>query len=196
MFTGIVTEQGNVRRARQKGGILVLEIDSAYCAKDMRTGDSVAVNGVCLTAIEVGRRRFTVEAIPETLVRTTLPSLHKGSQVNLELAARVGDRVGGHLVQGHVDGTALAVRVEDDEGSKRMWFEADEDLLKYLIPKGSVTLDGIALTVVEVGRTSFQIAVIPHTLSVTSLGSVQAGSRVNLEVDQIAKYVERLAQRN
>jgi riboflavin synthase len=191
MFTGIVVEQGTVKRARNKG-VLYLEIEAPHLSKELRVGDSVAVNGVCLTATSANRKRFEVEAMPETLARSTLDRVAKGSLVNLELPARLNDRLGGHLVQGHVDGIATAVRVEEDEGARLMWFEVDEDLLRYMVPKGSVTLDGVSLTLVDVGRTTFQVAIIPHTLAVTSLGSVEVGSLVNVEVDLLAKYVERL----
>ena len=130
--------------------------------------------------------------MPETLARSTLAEVKKGSLVNLELPARLNDRLGGHLVQGHVDGVARAVRVEEDEGARLMWFAVDEDLLRYMVPKGSITLDGVSLTLVDVGRTTFQVAIIPHTLEVTSLGSVEVGTEVNVEVDLLAKYVERL----
>ena len=191
MFTGIVIDQGTVKRAKVSGGVLQLEIESPKTARDLDIGDSVSVNGVCLTATETGRKRFGVEAIPETLARSTLDSVKKGASVNLELAARLGDRIGGHLVQGHVDGVAKALRVEEDEGARRMWFELDEGLLRYLVPKGSVTLDGVSLTIVEVGRTSFQVAIIPHTLQATTLGAVEPGTLVNVEVDLVAKYIER-----
>jgi len=125
-------------------------------------------------------------------VLTTLGSLGKGLTVNLELPARLVDRLGGHLVQGHVDGTAHVTRVEDDDGALRVWFSAPDDILRYMVPKGSVTLDGVSLTVVEVGRTSFQVALIPHTLSVTTLAKLEPGTKVNVEVDVVAKYVERL----
>jgi len=191
MFTGIVIEQGRVKRARTKG-VLELEIEAPQVAKELRVGDSVAVNGVCLTATIANRKRFEVQAVPETLARSTLGEVDKGSLVNLELPARLNDRLGGHLVQGHVDGVATAVRVEEDEGARLMWFEVDEDLLRYMVPKGSITLDGVSLTLVDVGRTTFQVAIIPHTLGVTSLGSVDVGTPVNVEVDLLAKYVERL----
>jgi riboflavin synthase len=191
MFTGIVVDQGSVRRAKRSAGVLQLEVEAPRTAKDLDVGDSVSVNGVCLTATETGRRRFSVEAIPETLARSTLGMVKRGQTVNLELAARLGERIGGHLVQGHVDGVAEATRVEEDEGAKRMWFALDQGLLRYLVPKGSVTLDGVSLTVVEVGRTSFQVAIIPHTLAMTTLGRVEPGVRVNVEVDLIAKYIER-----
>jgi riboflavin synthase len=155
----------------------------------------VAINGVCLTATDTSRKRFSVQAMAETLARSNLGGLSKGDPVNLELPARLSDRLGGHLVQGHVDGTARVVRIENSDDACRVWFEADDAILCYLVAKGSVSLDGVSLTVVEVGRTTFQVAHIPHTLAVTTLGSVQVGNRVNVEVDILAKYVERLLER-
>lgn len=193
MFTGITQERGTVRRAKNRG-VLELEIEAPAVARELSRGDSVSVNGVCLTATGTGRRRFTTEAVQETLSLTTLGGLRKGQAVNLELAARLGDRIGGHLVQGHVDGVATTVRLEEDEGSRRIWFEADEDLLRYMVQKGSITIDGVSLTLVEVGRSTFQVAVIPHTLGVTTFGALARGDRVNVEVDVLAKYVERLVR--
>ena len=195
MFTGIVLERGTVRRARERAGLLDLEIDAPQIARELKVGASVAVNGVCLTTTAATRRRFGVQAMGETLARTTLGSLRKGSTVNLELPARLSDRLGGHLVQGHIDGIARVIRAEDDEGARRIWFAAEHEVLGYMVDKGSVTLDGVSLTIVEVGRTSFQVALIPHTLEVTTMGSLTVGSKVNVEVDVIAKYVERLASR-
>jgi len=193
MFTGLVTERGTISKIREKGGVRSIEIEAPAIARALDTGDSVSVNGVCLTAVDVTRRRFTAEVVPETLARTTLRDVAKGDAVNLELAARLADRLGGHLVQGHVDGTARVVRIEDEDEARRMWWSADDDLLRYMVPKGSVALDGVSLTIVEVGRTSFQVALIPHTSDVTSLGEARVGTQANVEVDVIAKYVERLA---
>jgi riboflavin synthase len=195
MFTGIVVAQGTVRRVRSRDGIIVLEIDAPKLARELDVGDSIAVNGVCLTATSSGRKRISVEVVSETQSRSTLGALERGSNVNLELPARLSDRLGGHLVQGHVDGVASAIRVEDDEGAKRVWFTADEDILRYLVAKGSITLDGVSLTLAEVGRTSFQVALIPHTLAATTLGALAVGDAVNVEVDVVAKYVERLLER-
>lgn len=192
MFTGIVVERGNVKRAKERKGLLELEIEAPDVAKDLKRGDSVAVNGVCLTATTTGRRRFSTQAMEETLARSTLGSLKRGSFVNLELAARLNDRLGGHLVQGHVDGIGRVIRVEDEDGAKRVWLSVSEDLLRYMVAKGSVTLDGVSLTIVEVGRTSFQVALIPHTLGATTLGDVAVDRSVNVEVDIVAKYIERL----
>lgn len=193
MFTGIVVDRGVVRKMRDRGH-LELEIEAPAIARELERGDSVSVNGVCLTATDTSRKRFTTEVMPETLARSTLEGVSKGSSVNLELSAKLGDRMGGHLVQGHVDGTAEAARVEEESTARRIWFKADEDLLRYMVPKGSITLDGVSLTIVDVGRTTFQVAIIPHTLSATTLGSVEPGSVVNVEVDVLAKYVERLSR--
>lgn len=192
MFTGIVIAQGRVTRARERKGSLDIEIDAPKVAREVSIGDSVAVNGVCLTAVKTGRRSMRFEAIEETLARSTLGNLKRGRFVNLELAARLSDRLGGHLVQGHVDGLARVVRIEDEDDSKRVWFETPTELLKYLVPKGSVALDGVSLTVADVGARTFQVALIPHTLSETTLGELTTNSVVNVEVDVIAKYVERL----
>ncbi|MGH2737122.1 MAG: riboflavin synthase [Actinomycetota bacterium] len=192
MFTGIVTHLGIVKRAKQRAGLLDLEIEAPGIARQLGEGDSVAVSGVCLTATHSGRRTFKTQAVEETLARTTLGSLKRGSAVNLELAARLADRLGGHLVQGHVDHTARVARIEEMDGSTRVWFSADDDVLRYLVAKGSVALDGVSLTIVEVGRSTFQVALIPHTLDATTLKDLAVGSLANVEVDVIAKYVERL----
>lgn len=192
MFTGIVIERGTVKRAKERKGLLELEIEAPRVARELQRGDSVSVNGVCLTATEVSRRRFSLQAMQETLARSTLGALGKGVGVNLELAARLQDRLGGHLVQGHVDAVGSVVRIEEEDEARRVWFAADADVLRYMVPKGSVALDGVSLTVVEVGHTSFQVALIPHTLDATTFGDLGLGSQVNVEVDVIAKYVERL----
>ncbi|MDQ4124698.1 MAG: riboflavin synthase [Actinomycetota bacterium] len=195
MFTGIVTHLGKVTAARSRDGLLALEVTAPDIAKELDEGDSVAVNGVCLTAVDTTRRRFRAEVMGETLARSTFDDLRKGSPVNLELPARLSDRLGGHLVQGHVDGTARVLRIEEGDGARRLWLEAPDEVLRYLVAKGSVALDGVSLTIVEVGRTSFQVAIIPHTLKATTIGALKVGSKVNVEVDVLAKYVERLMER-
>jgi riboflavin synthase len=194
MFTGIVLGQGTVRKVRGHG-VVTLEFDAPQIARELKIGDSVAVNGVCLTATSSGRKKFEVQAMPETLARSTIGGLKRGSKVNLEPAMRFNDRLGGHLVQGHVDGTATVIRIEDDADARRVWFSADDELLRYMVPKGSITLDGVSLTLVEVGRTSFQVALIPLTLQVTTFESLRVGSTVNVEADVLAKYVERLLKK-
>jgi riboflavin synthase len=192
MFTGIVIEQGRVAKAKHSRGLLEIEVEAPQVARGLKRGDSVALNGVCLTATSIGRRRFGAQAMAETLERSTLSSLRKGATVNLELAARLHDRLGGHLVQGHVDAVARVARIEDKDGARRIWLTAGEDVLRYLVEKGSVALDGVSLTIVDVGRTAFEVALIPHTLDATTLGGLKVGAEVNVEVDVIAKYVERL----
>lgn len=194
MFTGIVTNLGVVKKARRSGAGLELEVEAASIARELEVGDSVAINGVCQTATRASRRRFVTEAMEETLAVTTLGSLQRGSAVNLELPARLTDRIGGHLVQGHVDGPARVVRIEESQGATRAWLSPGSEALRYIVPRGSATIDGVSLTVVEVGRTSFQVALIPHTLEATTLKDLTVGSQVNLEVDIIAKYVARFTQ--
>jgi riboflavin synthase len=193
MFTGIVTSLGVVRKARKRARILDLEIVAPGLARQLQIGDSVSVNGVCLTATRTSRKTFSTQAMNETLEVTTTGSLAKGSIVNLELAARMSDRIGGHMVQGHIDHTARVIRIENLDGIRRIWFEPTEEVLRYLVPKGSIAIDGVSLTIVEVGLTSFHVALIPHTLEITTLKDLSVGSVVNLEVDVIAKYVERFA---
>ena len=195
MFTGIVGSRGTVRKARRRDGLVALEIDAPDVAKELEVGDSVAVNGICLTATATRRRRFSIQAMRETLDRSTLGDVARGSIVNLELPARIGDRLGGHLVQGHVDAVARVERVEDDGAARRVWVGVSESMLRYVVAKGSVALDGVSLTVVAVGPTGFEVALVPHTLAATTLGNVRVGERLNLEVDVLAKYVERLMER-
>lgn len=195
MFTGIVTHLGHVQKATTRRGLLELRIEAPGIAKELKRGDSVAVNGVCLTATETSRKAFRAQAMGETLARSTLGTLRRGSDVNLELPARLADRLGGHLVQGHVDGVAEVARIEDDEGARRLWFKCSGELLGYMVPKGSITIDGVSLTIVDVGATTFQVAIIPHTLDATTFSDLRAGSTVNIEVDVIAKYVKRFVER-
>jgi len=195
MFTGIVIGTGTVKRARMRAGVQELEIEAPREARELKKGDSIAVNGVCLTVTQAGRRRFELQVVPETLARTTLGEISKGDSVNLELPTRATDRLGGHFVQGHIDGRARVIRVEEDEGARRVWLTTGDDLLRYMVMKGSITLDGVSLTLAEVGRTSFQVALIPHTLAATTLGSWKVGTEANVEVDVLAKYVERLMER-
>ncbi|MFN2526132.1 MAG: riboflavin synthase [Actinomycetota bacterium] len=192
MFTGIVTEQGRVTQVADGRAPMRLEIKAPDSSGRLNRGDSVAINGVCLTVVESGRRRFAVEVVDETLARSTLGSLRKGAAVNLELPLRPVDRLGGHFVQGHVDGKGRIRRLEASRGGTRIWVEVDEGLLRYIVSKGSVALDGVSLTVVEVGSVTFQVALIPHTLSETNLGRLEVDDEVNVEVDLLAKYVASL----
>jgi riboflavin synthase len=194
MFTGIITELGVVRKARSRRGVLNLEIGAPATARRLAVGGSVAVNGVCLTAVSTSRRRFATEVMGETVSRSTLGTLRRGAPVNLELPMRLADRLGGHLVQGHVDGVAVVTRIEQEEIARRVWLRPGADLMRYIVDKGSIGLDGVSLTVVEAGVETFQVALIPHTLGATTLDGLGRGSEVNVEVDLIAKYVDRLSR--
>jgi riboflavin synthase len=195
MFTGIVEELGTVRAVVPNAGGARIEIVAKAVLEDAALGASIAVNGCCLTVVELLDDGWAADAVTETLDRTSLGSLTAGDPVNLERPVRLADRLGGHVVQGHVDGVgALRERVALPDGSTRMTFSAPPTVLRYVVEKGSVTVDGISLTVAALddGAGTFDVAVIPHTLAVTTLGSTAVGDQVNLEVDLVAKYVERL----
>jgi riboflavin synthase len=193
MFTGIVEEMGRVRSVAPNAGGARLEIDATAVLDDATIGASIAVNGCCLTVVELGDDRWSADAVTETLDRTALGRLAAGDRVNLERPVRVEDRLGGHIVQGHVDGVgSLVDRDALPDGSTRMRFAAPAGLLRYIVEKGSITVDGISLTVAAVHEDGFDVAVIPHTLAVTNLGAKVPGDPVNLEVDVLAKYVVRL----
>ena len=193
MFTGIVEECGRVRRIDHHDGGARLEIECARVLDDAQDGASIAVNGCCLTVVDLGNGWWAADAVVETLERTSLGGLRAGDPVNLERPVRLADRLGGHVVQGHVDGVGTVTAREPlDDGSTRVTIATPSGLMRYVVEKGSVTVDGISLTVAALHDDGFSIAVIPHTLAVTTLGTVQPGDRVNLEVDVLAKYVERL----
>lgn len=195
MFTGIVRELGRV--VSRSGGLegLRLEIDAPGIAPAVEVGGSVAINGVCLTAEAVEGPRLVFHAVPETLRRTTLGSLAAGSEVNLEPALRAGDAMGGHIVQGHVDGVGRVQSVEAEGDGLRVIVEAPDEILRYCVEKGSIAVEGVSLTVAELHDDSFGLALIPHTLSETTLADLVPGRQVNLEIDVLAKYVERLVPR-
>ncbi len=192
MFTGIVREQGAVVSAEDVSDGRTLVLRAPVTAPATRIGDSVAVNGCCLTAAEVAEPLLTFHAVPETLSRTTLGDLRPDDLVNVEPALRVGDPLGGHFVQGHVDAVGRVQSVEAEGEGLRVFVEAPEDVLRYCVDKGSVTVDGVSLTVAEVAPDAFAVALVPHTIEATSLSALRPGQRVNLEADVLAKYVERL----
>ncbi len=194
MFTGLVKDLGQVDRLERSDDGARLRIRTAL-AEELREGDSVAINGVCLTATAVNGGWFDAEAVNETLARTTLGALSKDSRVNLELPLRVGDRLGGHLMQGHVDGLGTVSGIEDDGFSRRVRIDVDAQLLRYVVEKGSIAVDGVSLTVADVDPRSFTVALIPETLERTNLGASEIGTQVNLEVDVLAKYVEKAVRR-
>ena len=200
MFTGIVSELGTVATATPAGGGASFTIAAPQTCVGLAIGDSIAVNGVCLTAVAVAAGRFTVEAVSETLQRTNLGDLSEGSVVDLERPVEAaGGRFDGHVVQGHVDGVGTVQSIESEGTSKRIRISVPAGLARYLVEKGSVTVDGVSLTITAVSAVAdhdpwFEIVLIPHTLDVTVLGVRAVGDRVNLEVDILAKYVERLME--
>jgi riboflavin synthase len=187
VFTGIVRERGRVSSFEDGR----LQVESTIEAS---LGDSVAVAGVCLTVVDGDRKTLAFDVVPETVARSSLGSLRTGSEVNLEPALRAGDPLGGHMVQGHVDGVGRVRSVEPEGEGRRIWFDASAELLRYCVEKGSIAVDGASLTVAAVDAGGFAVALIPHTLELTTLGLLGPGAAVNLEVDVIAKYVERLAR--
>lgn len=193
MFTGIVEEAGRVQAVEARAEGRRLRIEAAQVLEDLRQGDSVSVSGVCLTAVEIDGSGFWVDVSRETLERTTLGEARAGTPVNLERAMPASGRLGGHIVQGHVDGTGV-VRVMEERGGGDWWLEveAPQEVARYLVYKGSVAVDGISLTVARVEGPVFAVAVIPHTWAHTTLRDARPGVRVNLEIDILAKYVERL----
>jgi len=188
MFTGIVRERGRVASMRQEPEGLRLEIDAPATASQLGVGDSVSISGACLTATAVSNGRFSVTAVAETLDRTTLGRLAPEDEVNLETATRAGDPLGGHFVQGHVDAVGRIASVDDG----RVWIEAAPEILRYCVEKGSIAVNGVSLTIAALRGDAFEVALIPHTLEVTTFGAMQQGDDVNLEVDLLAKYVEKL----
>jgi len=195
VFTGIVRELGTVVEADGGDDGLALVIEGPETAAATAIGDSVAIDGVDLTATEIADGRMRFHAVPETLARTTLGALAPGTDVNLEPALRAGEPFGGHYVQGHVDGVVTVRSLAREGESLRVWFDVPSELRHYVVEKGSVTLAGVSLTVADVDTGGFAVALIPHTLAVTTLGAIADGDRLNLEVDVLAKYVEQLLAR-
>ena len=193
MFTGIVQAVGRVRTVEKRGADARLALDaSGLGIDDVAIGDSIAVAGVCLTVVALDASGFAADVSPETLSRTTLGTLAAGDPVNLEKSLRLADRLGGHLVAGHVDGVGKVVAVHEDGAAQRWIFSAPRALARYIAVKGSIAIDGTSLTVNEVDGNTFGITLIPHTLAVTTFGARKVGDAVNLEVDLVARYVERL----
>ena len=192
MFTGIVEELGTVEALEDQGDAVRLTVRGAHVMLDARLGDSISVNGCCLTVAARDAETFTADVMRETLDKTSLGALAPGGRVNLERAVTPTTRLGGHVVQGHVDGTGTVVRREPSEHWELVEVSLPAGLSRYLVDKGSITVDGVSLTVVSAGSDSFTVSLIPETLARTTLGHKQPGDPVNLEVDVIAKYVERL----
>jgi riboflavin synthase len=191
MFTGIVEGTGLVTEANEADGVRRLTIQSPVVA-GMPVGGSISVNGACLTAVAVVADRVSLEIVPETLDRTALGRISDGDPVNLERPMSAASLFDGHIVQGHIDGVATVVGVDSDGGSHRIEVEVPEGLMRYIVEKGSIAMNGVSLTVAGVSGSRFEVAVIPHTLEVTTLGQIEVGDEMNVEVDVLAKYVERL----
>jgi len=192
MFTGIIEEVGQIAGIAHQGNRILIKILAEKILADLSVDQSISVNGACLTAIRVDKRFFEADAVQETVSRTTLKQLGVGAPVNLERALRLSDRLGGHLVQGHVDGVGIVKSLTRDQESALLHIEIPDELLYYVIPKGSIAIDGISLTVARVEGKIIQLAIIPHTLRSTTLNDTKAGQQVNVEVDMIGKYVESL----
>jgi riboflavin synthase alpha subunit len=196
VFTGIVRERGRIASVEGSRDGVRLVVDAPAIAADATLGDSVAVSGVCLTVVAAENGTLAFDAVPETLRRSSLARLEPGDPVNLEPALRAGEPLGGHYVQGHVDGVGHVRAVEPEGDGRRVWIDPPAELLRYLVEKGSVAVEGVSLTVAELDERGFAVALVPFTLAETTLGSLAEGTRVNVEVDVLAKYVERLvAQR-
>jgi riboflavin synthase len=195
VFTGIVRELGVVVRAEEAGGGRALVVRAPETAARTAVGDSVAINGVCLTATETAGETIAFHAVPETIARSTLGSLERDDRVNVEPAIRAGEELGGHHVQGHVDRVGRIRSVEAEGEGHRVFVEAPGDVLRYCVEKGSITVDGVSLTIAELADDAFAVALVPHTLASTTLSDLVPGRPVNLEADVLAKYVERLIAR-
>lgn len=195
MFTGIVRERGRVAAIEGGAEGVRLELEAPWTARGVAVGDSVAIDGLCLTVVRVGGGRIAFDAVPETLRRTAVGSLEPGAEVNLEPALRAGDPLGGHYVQGHVDGVGCVRSVEPEGEGLRVWIEAPPAVLRLCVEKGSIAVGGVSLTVADLADDAFAVALIPHTLAETTFASLEPGRLVNLEADVLGKYVDRLLAR-
>lgn len=196
IFTGIIEELGIIQRLNKGNNSYSLEVKARRVLEDVKLGDSIAVNGVCLTVTEYSKEFFTADVMPETVAKTTLQYLKPGAPVNLERALRLGDRMGGHLVQGHVDGVGSIQKKDKQDIAIVFRIKAPAGIIKYSVPKGSIAIDGISLTLIDVASDSFTVSLIPHTAQETTLGLKQPGDLVNLESDIIGRYVEKLMKNN
>lgn len=192
MFTGIIEEVGSVASIRKGAHSCVLTVNASRVLEDVHLGDSIATNGVCLTVTSFTSHSFSADVMHETLNRSSLGSLHIGSPVNLERAMLAGGRFGGHIVSGHIDGVGTISSMKEDDNAVWYTVEAPSNILRYIIEKGSITLDGISLTVAKVTNSNFSVSIIPHTRAQTNLASKKVGDVLNLENDLVGKYVERL----
>jgi riboflavin synthase len=196
IFTGIVEEMGNVNRLERGSHSGRITVSASRGLEDVKLGDSIAINGVCLTVVEFDRHHFVADVMAETIDKTNLKELGPGSQVNLERAVRLADRMGGHLVQGHVDGVGVIIEDKKLDIARIIKIKAGAEVLDFTVPKGSIAIDGISLTVVDVFADSFTVSLIPHTASLTTLGFKKSGHTVNLETDIIGRYVYKFLNKN
>lgn len=194
MFTGLIEEIGIIEDLVKGSKSGSMKIGCSKVLEGVKLGDSISVNGICLTVVRFDNISFTVDFMPETLKVTNLGSLKRGSKINLERALMVGDRLGGHIVSGHVDGIGKLTAFKERENATEVWVETDNCLLKYIIKKGSIAIDGASLTVAEVNRNGFMVSIIPHTKKETTLLSKKIGDSINLECDSTGKYIERLME--
>jgi riboflavin synthase len=196
MFTGLVEEIGVLKAIGKGAKSAQLTIGADKVLQDIKLGDSISTNGVCLTVVTFSNNSFTVDVMPETMRRSNLKDLKPGSKINLERALRLGDRLGGHIVSGHIDGTGLVKTIEAEDNATWVTIEAGAAIMKYVIEKGSVAIDGTSLTVARVGKEDFKVSIIPLTRDETTLLSKKIGEEVNLECDMVGKYIERLTMFN
>ena len=194
MFTGIVRERGRVASVDGDGDGIRIRLEAPLTAGEAAIGDSVSLNGCCLTVVEAANGTLAFDAVPETLSRSSLDGLEAGAELNVEPALRAGDPLGGHYIQGHVDGVGRVRSVEPEGEGRRVWLDAPPEVLRYCVEKGSIAVDGVSLTIADLDDGGFAVALIPHTLAATTLGTLVTGARVNLEADVLAKYVERLVK--
>lgn len=196
MFTGIIEEVGRVAAIAKRNGNRRLTVSASQLTRELKQGDSIAVSGVCLTAIEITSKSFAADLADETWTRTSFSRIKKGAQVNLELPLRADGRFGGHLVQGHVDGTGRFLALDRIRGADDYWLriEIPPDLARYVIFKGSISIEGISLTVAKIAGTKVTAAIIPHTVKMTNLKSLKPDNPINLEVDMVAKYLEKMTK--
>lgn len=193
MFTGIIEEKGIIKSIRTVGRSATIVISADKVLEGLKTGDSINTDGVCLTVTGFSSSSFTVDVMPETMHRTAYAKLKPGSHVNLERALRLSDRLGGHIVSGHIDGTGIITQIRKDENALWLSISAEDMVLRYIVGKGSVAIDGISLTVVKTGHGTFEVSIIPHTQAETTITTKKTGDQVNIECDIIGKYVEKLS---
>lgn len=192
MFTGLIEEIGVISSIQPQGKNLRITVQAHKVMDDLKIDDSVSINGACQTVVSRAKSSFEVVAVEETLRKTTFNTLSFGEKVNLERAMRVGDRLGGHIVQGHVDCVGIVSNIESKDGSTQIWVEFPVNFSQYVVPIGSICINGVSLTVARVDNSRFMVAIIPHTLQVTILNQLKAGSKVNLEFDILGKYIEKM----